>query len=621
MAGFRVFVTVKGPSGRPESKAIRFSSGENLLEAIRREFSDMKFLLDEKYGVEVSEIAGIRKSKSAGVHFTIDGQVPWAMDPHTGKKLYLSLYHITATRERMANAHIVLELVSVSCDFAGSVLDARLDFRTGEFELEELPSLGNKTARYRSFQNLPSFLPQLAQNDSSGYLRYWLAQNARNFDAARRRGMGPGFSLELRQAESQYGQPAIQQPAAPAISSENSASLPMQEVLSEGPLLLLQDGPLIFPEAEDAHLGERISKNSKSALPAMAAGMHIAKEEQSKGSAVPPAQHSRGQSNEPPPLVRIPKPAMNFSPKLPLLQHKANGRVLFSSLTRFRAAIFDLDGVMVDSEQAHLGTFNAAFAKFGVRISPSFWRRNYTGIGSRAIVQDLFRRHGIDMPVEGMVQKRAEIYRQHIERHGLPEMVGLKEFVGLLNGNGVRIAVASGGHRQHIAASLRSIGLRGIKFVGHEDVQNHKPAPDTFLLAAKRLGAKPSECIVFEDSLAGVAAAAAAGMPCIALSTTLPKKALEGKAALIVPNFRSQKLRSLMLRLVEKKPDNRKKDGALLVGVRKGEKRKAPSLRQQKRRRGADPPSPSKGRGKKAAMLRLRKGRKRAAASRIIKRR
>ena len=77
MAGFSTFVTVKRPDGTSETKTISFTSRKNLFAAIKREFSDMKFLLDKKYGAEISEIAGIKKSKRAGVHFTIDDQVPW----------------------------------------------------------------------------------------------------------------------------------------------------------------------------------------------------------------------------------------------------------------------------------------------------------------------------------------------------------------------------------------------------------------------------------------------------------------------------------------------------------------------------------------------------------------
>jgi beta-phosphoglucomutase-like phosphatase (HAD superfamily) len=218
-----------------------------------------------------------------------------------------------------------------------------------------------------------------------------------------------------------------------------------------------------------------------------------------------------------------------------------------------KAAIFDLDGVSVNSESAHLKTFNQTLAPLGVQISEKFWKRNYTGTGSTAIMKDVFVRNGINENVQEWVAKRAEVYQKYVEQHGLPEISGFKSFNGYLVSQGVATAVASGGHNSHIQASLQSLGLPKMLFVGQENVSRAKPAPDLFLLAAKRLKVKPSECIVFEDSRAGIEAARRAGMPCIALSTTLLKKEIKGKAALIVPNFKSPVLRKLFARLIRKR--------------------------------------------------------------------
>ncbi|HIH19167.1 TPA: HAD family phosphatase [Candidatus Micrarchaeota archaeon] len=224
--------------------------------------------------------------------------------------------------------------------------------------------------------------------------------------------------------------------------------------------------------------------------------------------------------------------------------------VQLTSLKRFKAAIFDLDGVMVDSEKAHLFTFNQALSGFGIRIKSSFWKRNYTGIGSYAIMKDVFLRNGIKEDVKKWVKKRAALYQEYVESAGLPTIKGFHSIYALLKRHKVHIAVASGGHKPHIAASLRSIGLARMPFVGLEDVKHGKPSPDIFLLAAEKLKAKPSECIIFEDSLAGVEAAKRAGMSCIALTTTVPKNALRGKAALVVRDFSSRALHKLISSLM-----------------------------------------------------------------------
>ena len=227
--------------------------------------------------------------------------------------------------------------------------------------------------------------------------------------------------------------------------------------------------------------------------------------------------------------------------------------VSLSALKSFKAVIFDLDGVAVNSEKTHLKTFNKTLAPLGIKISERMWKRNYTGIGSNAIMDDVFARNKITENAHGWVAARADVYQKHVERHGLPEISGFKDFNKFLLSQGVATAVASGGHNSHIAASLQSLGLPKMLFVGQENVKRAKPSPELFLLAAKRLKVKPSECIVFEDSLAGIEAARRAGMPCISLSTTLPKNELKGKAALIVRNFKSSALRKLVLSLLKKR--------------------------------------------------------------------
>jgi beta-phosphoglucomutase len=227
--------------------------------------------------------------------------------------------------------------------------------------------------------------------------------------------------------------------------------------------------------------------------------------------------------------------------------------VQIPSLNRIKAVIFDLDGVVVDSENAHLATFNSLLSQLGIKISRQAWRKRYAGVGSYAIMEDVFRRNGIALDSREWVGKRAAIYQKYVEKRGLPTIAGFNRFYALLKRHGLKVAIASGGHRSHIAASLRSIGVSGVPFVGLEDVKRRKPAPDAFLLAAKKLRVLPEECIAFEDSLAGVRAVAAAGMPCVALQTTLPRSALAGKAALIVKDYRSPKLRRLFVGLLGKR--------------------------------------------------------------------
>ena len=238
---------------------------------------------------------------------------------------------------------------------------------------------------------------------------------------------------------------------------------------------------------------------------------------------------------------------------------KKSAQVPFSAISSFKAVIFDLDGVIVDSEMVHPRTFERALAKYGIRIDNAHWKRAYTGIGSYAIFDDLVKKHGIKEDARELVKKRNGIYMREIRKNRLPIIEGFAEVHRLLLENGIKEAVASGGHANHVKESMRSAGMENVPFVAIEQVKRGKPAPEIFLKAAKRIRVKPSECIVFEDSLSGIEAASRAGMPCVALSTTMKARELSGRAALVIRNYRSKKLKKLLAVLLEKRIDGAKK--------------------------------------------------------------
>jgi HAD superfamily hydrolase (TIGR01509 family) len=233
--------------------------------------------------------------------------------------------------------------------------------------------------------------------------------------------------------------------------------------------------------------------------------------------------------------------------------------VPFSALSSFKSVIFDLDGVIVDSEKVHPRTFELALGKYGIKIDSAHWKRNYTGIGSYAIFDDLVKKHGITEDARELVKKRNEIYLEEIRKNRLMVIEGFQKVHSVLLQNGIKEVVASGGHANHVAESLRASGLKGVPFVAIEHVKKGKPSPEIFLRAAKKIGAKPSECIVFEDSLSGMEAAALAGMPCVALCTTMPRRELMGRAALIIRDFKSKKLHRLLAILLADINGKRKK--------------------------------------------------------------
>ncbi len=194
---------------------------------------------------------------------------------------------------------------------------------------------------------------------------------------------------------------------------------------------------------------------------------------------------------------------------------------------KIEAVIFDLDGVLSDSEKVHLKTFNDVFREHAIKISETYWNENYTGRGSEFIVQDIIEKNSLDLNVEKTMKKRSEIFSLIVNEGKVRPIKGSKKLVRIIRNKGIKAIVASGGHKKHVKAQLKSIGLEDMKFLAMEDVKNRKPAPDVFLMAAKLIGVKPRNCIVIEDSKSGFVAAKRAKMKCALIGKHHSKKQRE----------------------------------------------------------------------------------------------
>ncbi|GHE02971.1 hydrolase [Streptomyces alanosinicus] len=182
------------------------------------------------------------------------------------------------------------------------------------------------------------------------------------------------------------------------------------------------------------------------------------------------------------------------------------------------AAIFDLDGTLVDSEPNYYEASRQTLAEHGVRDFGWADHEGYVGISTLETVISLRERYRLRASVEELL---AAMDRRYLElartrTRAYPEM---RKFVELLAAEGVPMAVASGSSAQAIDAILTGTGLDAFlrTVVSADEVPHGKPAPDVFLEAARRLGADPAHCVVLEDAAPGAAAAHAAGMRCIAI--------------------------------------------------------------------------------------------------------
>lgn len=192
----------------------------------------------------------------------------------------------------------------------------------------------------------------------------------------------------------------------------------------------------------------------------------------------------------------------------------------------FQAVIFDMDGVIVDSEPWHERAFREIFQELGYGETHGIDFRAYIGRSDRALWLDFIERHDPPHPLEDLLRAK-QTRLIEILRREQPIFEGLPELVDRLARH-YPLAVASGSNHPVIDEVLAMKQLRRYfsVVVSTQDVGRSKPAPDVFLQAAKLLGQLPTDCCVVEDSAAGVTAARSAGMAVIALTHSLPRSEL-----------------------------------------------------------------------------------------------
>ena len=180
--------------------------------------------------------------------------------------------------------------------------------------------------------------------------------------------------------------------------------------------------------------------------------------------------------------------------------------------------IFDMDGVIVDSEPLHSDHLRIFLTNLGVE-SPEKITHNMKGRNARNIwellIQEFQLEHDLD---ELVVRARASYFSYLTELPELPSIPGAVEFIEYCYQKKYTLAIASSASPRRIDMFLEKIGVKDYFdiIISGDDVQHAKPAPDIFLLAAEKLNANPVDCIVVEDAENGVIAAKAAGMKCIA---------------------------------------------------------------------------------------------------------
>ena len=186
-----------------------------------------------------------------------------------------------------------------------------------------------------------------------------------------------------------------------------------------------------------------------------------------------------------------------------------------------KGVLFDMDGVLVDSEYYICSAAIMMFKELGIIASPEDFKP-FTGMGENRYIGGVADNYGIIIDIEKVKARTYEIY-QKIVRDKLLPLPGAYEFIEKCRKKGLRLALATSADRIKMQVNLKEIGLSDDIFdsiVSGIDVEQKKPFPEIYLRAAKNLGLEPNECLVVEDAISGIKAGKTAGCRCLALTTS-----------------------------------------------------------------------------------------------------
>lgn len=205
------------------------------------------------------------------------------------------------------------------------------------------------------------------------------------------------------------------------------------------------------------------------------------------------------------------------------------------------AAIFDLDGTLIDTYDAHHAAWRTACAANGIELTPAMFAWSF-GRTNPAIIRRFWADDGRPEPDAATIERVAEAkeadFRTELDR-SFPAMPGVPELLAGLREHGFAIAIGTSAPRENLELAVDRLGVAALldASVCGGEVVHGKPDPEVFLLAAERLGAAPARCVVVEDAGAGIDAARAGGMASIGIVSTGRTAAELAHADLTVDRF------------------------------------------------------------------------------------
>jgi beta-phosphoglucomutase len=194
-----------------------------------------------------------------------------------------------------------------------------------------------------------------------------------------------------------------------------------------------------------------------------------------------------------------------------------------------KGVLFDMDGVLLDSEEFICKAAMKMFSEHGLEVKPEDFLP-FVGAGENRYLGGVAEKYNFEYDIDAIKARTYEIY-EDITRGKLKPLNGVIGFIERCRKKKLKLAVATSADKTKMIINLREIGLPPNTFdalVNGLDIEHKKPAPDIYLKAAELIGLHPKECLVVEDAVNGVEAAKKAGAKCLAITTSFSKEELKG---------------------------------------------------------------------------------------------
>jgi len=199
---------------------------------------------------------------------------------------------------------------------------------------------------------------------------------------------------------------------------------------------------------------------------------------------------------------------------------------------KYKAVLFDMDGVILDSEPLHVAAFQATLGRFGHELDMNGYEAHFAGKTDEAGFKQYFDFINEKADIPAIMSKKAKKYIELAKDQLIP-YAGIVQLIKELSEH-VPLALVTGSLRSEVDVALKACGIEGqfSAIVTADDITKSKPDPEGYLKASALLGIYPKDCVVVEDSPSGINAAIAATIDCIAVTNTHSKEEL--KAATMV---------------------------------------------------------------------------------------